>query len=63
MAASVTVKIENGTAILYRTDGTRSRTICKDAVSAIVKGEEVEVTATNGEVRVYSVRGFYKKTL
>ena len=62
MAEMYSVKVENGSAKLYKQDGAPARTLCGGAQSAVVKGQEVHVTMAGGKVKVYDVRGFYRGT-
>jgi hypothetical protein len=57
------VKVDNGYARLYKQDGTFVRHICRDAVSAKISGDEVHVTVKDAIVKIFSVKGFYIKTV
>ena len=63
MAEKYEVKVENGMVRLFKQNGNFERYLCGDAESAEVKGDEVHVTMKNKKVRIYSVKGFFKKTL
>ena len=63
MAGAFTVRVEDGTVKLYASNGVYQRTICSKAVQAEVRGDEVYVRTMDNKQKVYSVKGFYKKTL
>jgi len=63
MAGVYSVKVENGYVKLFKSNDNFDRHICGNAVGAEVKGNEVHVTMKDNKVKVYSVKGFYKKTL
>ena len=62
MACIYTVKVENGYAKLFKS-GDFELHICGNAISAEVKGSEIHVVMRDDTVKVYSVKGFYKRTI
>jgi hypothetical protein len=48
---------------LFKPNGNFKRHICGKAASAELKGNEVHVVTQNNKIKIYSVNGFYKKTL
>jgi len=58
-------KVENGSVKIYNAaNGSYQRTICSDAVSAVVSGDTVAVTMINGQVKIYNViNGSYQRTI
>jgi ribosomal protein L6P/L9E len=63
MAKNYSVKVENGTVKVFGPSGEAVRELCKNAKTALLKGDEVNVTTNENKIKVYSVNGFYKKTL
>lgn len=63
MADTYVVKIENEYARLYKADGTFVRHVCAGAVSAEIFGNEIHVTVNGNKIRIFSVKGFYIKTI
>jgi len=57
------VKVENGNLSIQKTTGGFPRQIVSGAVSGVMVGEEVHVTMKDGKVKVYTVNGFFKRTL
>lgn len=57
------VKMENGKAHLYKSNGVRVRTLCSVAKYGVIQGDEVHVTMANDKVRVYSIGGVLKRTI
>ncbi len=63
MEGAYSVKVENGYVKLFKSNGDFKRHICSNAVGAELKGNEVHVTTKDNKVKVFNVKGFYKKTL
>ena len=63
MGDQYVVKVDSGYAGLYKEDGTFVRHICRDAISAKISGDEVHVTIKNNIIKIFSVKGFYIKTV
>lgn len=63
MADTYVLKVENGNAKLYKSNGSFVRTICSDAQSGVVSSDEVHVTMKNGKVKIYGVNGSFKRTI
>jgi len=63
MSNQYVVKVDNGYARLYKQDGSFVRQICRDAVSAKIIDDEVHVMVTDSVVKIFSVKGFYIKTV
>jgi hypothetical protein len=62
MAENYVTKVENGVCRLYRQSGELERVICAGAMDAEVKGDEVVVKMQGGKKKIYSVRGFFKRS-
>lgn len=58
MRKIVVLKIENGNAVGYSAQGQCIRTITNNAVSAIINGDIISVTKTNGKVEMYDANRF-----
>jgi hypothetical protein len=52
---SYVCKVENGEAKVYKSNGSHYRTLCRDAISGVVSGDEVHVTMSDGKVRIYNL--------
>ena len=63
MADTYVIKVEHGYARLYKPDGSFVRHVCSNAVSAEIRGNEIHVTVTGNKIRIFSVKGFYVKTI
>ena len=63
MAKQYVVKVENGNVKIFKQNGDFIRHLCGNAKSAELKGDEVYVTTKGNNVKIYSVNGFYKKTI
>jgi hypothetical protein len=63
MAKQYVVKVENGNVKIFKQNGDFIRRLCGNAKNAELKGNEVYVTTNENKVKIYSVNGFYKKTL
>jgi hypothetical protein len=63
MAKQYVVKVENGNVKVFKQNGDFIRRLCGNAKSAELKDDEVHVTTKENKVKVYSVNGFYKKTI
>lgn len=63
MADTYVIKIENGNAKLYKSNGNYIRTMCSGAKSGLVSGDEVQVTMLDGKVKIYAMNGNYKRTI
>ena len=57
------VKIDNGRAVIYTTEGSSRCTLCSDAVQGYVQGDEAIITLRSGKVAVYSLQGSLKRTI
>ena len=57
------LKVDRGYVRLFKPDGSFVRHICGNAAHAELKGREIYVTMHDGEIRVFSIKGFYIKTL
>ncbi|NDW12025.1 IceA2 protein [Bacteroides sp. 214] len=58
MSQIVVMKIENGNAVGYSAQGQCIRTITNNAVSAVINGDIIAVTKTNGRVEMYDANRF-----
>jgi hypothetical protein len=47
-------KIQNNGQV-YISNGSHIRTVCSGAISGVVSGDEVHVTMSNGQVRIYNL--------
>lgn len=63
MADTYVLKVENGNAKLYKSNGSFVRSICSEAQSGVVSGDEVHVTTKDGRVKIYGVNGSFKRTV
>lgn len=52
------MKIENGNAVGYSAQGQLIRTVTNNAVSAVINGDVISVTKTNGQVELYDANRF-----
>jgi len=58
MSEIVVLKIVNGNAVGYNAQGGVIRTITNNAVSAVINGDIISVTKTNGQVEMYDANRF-----
>ena len=58
MSEIVILKVENGNAVGYAANGRLVRTITSNAVSAVINGDIISVTKTNGRVEMYDANRF-----
>ncbi len=63
MAERYSTKVENGVVRLFKQSGELERVICAGALDAEIKKDEVIVKMQGGKKKVYSVHGFFKRTL
>lgn len=64
MADTYVIKVENGNAKLYKSNGAFVRSLCSGAQSGVVSGDEAHVTMKDGKVKIYGVKnGDFKRTI
>ncbi|MGB7568867.1 MAG: hypothetical protein WBM07_13485 [Chitinivibrionales bacterium] len=57
------IKIENTVLRLYQENGVFERVICAGAQDAEIKGDEIIVHMKGGNKKIYSIRGFFKRSV
>jgi hypothetical protein len=63
-AKNYLIRIKNGQAIQYESNGQSVRTVVsKDAQSGVVSGGEIFITMKDGKVRVYQTNGQHMRTI
>ncbi|MEI6278643.1 MAG: hypothetical protein WCQ16_04565 [Verrucomicrobiae bacterium] len=63
MAIQYVAKVEGGTAKIYKTDGSFHRNVGTGVTSAVVAGNEVHITLSNGKVQIYGIDGSFKRQI
>jgi hypothetical protein len=65
MSVSYLIKVENGTAKLYSSDGRFHRTIGRSSniTSGVVQGDVVQLTTDEGRIEIYNLNGNFQRSL
>jgi len=62
---SYVVRVEKDKVKIYKSNGTYIRTIYPggSVSSAVISGDEVHITMSDGKIKIYGINGSYKKTI